>query len=358
MSTGAKIEVELIIRNYAKMATIFSKTIQAFLSQLNNNHPLLCIKIKFESYNWFYGAKRSLTNISNSHLIAKKIEANKDKFININKLIQVSKMKCSICKEEGHNKRSCKKITTSVSSPKIESETSVKIIEPVKEEMVLKTEDTGKIFEMAICLAYGITYDGKFKYSMEIAEKLKERLSKLVEIFPMCRHSAKKGSRYDYTSLTDETKHLSAKSTKKGVGKVAPQVVGQSQPTKFCEIIGIEYTTIPTLKQYIQTDIVKIIPILVGYTFDCPNIYYNQEKNTIRYITLNTPIEWSKYSFKWTCDWTEWSNSSTLKIIIDETETALLEFQFHTKSRTNMAIRWCYENFLTIFKDNLSIIDI
>jgi hypothetical protein len=224
--------------------------------------------------------------------------------------------------------------------------------------MVLQTEDTGKIFEMAICLAYNIPYDGNYKYSMELAEKLKERLSKLLELFPVCIHTAKKGSRYDYTCLTDERKHLSAKSTKKGVGKIAPQVIGQSQPKKFCELIGVEYTTIPVLKQYIQTEIIKIIPILVDYTFDCPTIYYNKEKDTIRYITLTTPIEWENYSFKWTCDWVAWKNSSMLKVIIEGKEIALLEIQFHTKNRTNMAIRWCYENFLTIWKDNLTIYDL
>lgn len=156
--------------------------------------------------------------------------------------------------------------------------------------------------------------------------------------------------------MTDETKHLSAKSTKKGVGKVAPQVIGQSQPKKFCESIGIAYTTITGLKEYIQTNILSILPILVTYTFDCPNIYYNQQDDTIRFITLNKPIEWDKYKFRWTCNWNDWSNSSTLKVIVEEEELALLEFQFHTKSRTNMAIRWCYENFLTIFKQNLSII--
>jgi hypothetical protein len=266
--------------------------------------------------------------------------------------------KCSICREEGHNKRSCKKTTTPVSLPKNNSESDIKIIPQIKAEMILQTEDTGKMFEMAICLAYEIVYDGKYKYSMEIPEKLKSRLSKLLELFPMCRHTAKKGSRYDYTCLLDETKHMSSKSTKKGVGKVAPQVVGQSQPKKFCENIGIGYTTISELKKYIQTDIVKIIPILVNYTFDCPNIYYNHDKNTIRFITLNTPIEWNKYEFKWTCDWTTWRNSSTLKIIFDKEEYALLEFQFHTKSRTNMAIRWFYEHFLTIFKENLCIINL
>ena len=44
------------------------------------------------------------------------------------------------------------------------------------------------------------------------------------------------------------------------MGKVAPQVIGQSQPKKFCETIGIEYTTISDLKKHIQTKIVEIIP--------------------------------------------------------------------------------------------------
>lgn len=264
-------------------------------------------------------------------------------------------MKCSICKQEGHNKRTCKNepIIDSISNKKKENCVNVD-----KVKMVLHTEDTGKIFEMAICLAYDIKYDGKYKYSMEEPEKLKNRLYKLRELFPMCSHTAKKGTRYDYTSVYDTNYHLSAKSTKKGVGKVAPQVIGQSQPKKFCEIINIEYTTVPDLKKYIQIEIMNILPILIEYTFNCPNIYYNQEDNTIRFIKLLSPIEWDKYKYVWTNKWTVWNNSSTLKIIIKNKEISLLEFQFHTKNRTNMAIRWFYENFLNMFKDNLSIIDI
>jgi hypothetical protein len=53
--------------------------------------------------------------------------------------ISTSKMKCSICKQEGHNKRSCKEKTTPVSAPKIETETNVKVIPPVKVEMTEAT---------------------------------------------------------------------------------------------------------------------------------------------------------------------------------------------------------------------------
>jgi hypothetical protein len=221
---------------------------------------------------------------------------------------------------------------------------------------MVQTEDLGKIFEMAICLLYGIQYDGHYKYDMELPNKLKPRLSQLLDLFPdKCRHTAKNGARHDFTSA-DETKYLSAKSTKKAVGKVAPQVVGQAKPEKFCEELKIQYTTVSALKEYIQKNILDIIPVLMSYTFDCPNIYYNQEKDTIRYITLTErPIEWNSYQFRWTCDWTTWNNSSTLKIIIDGKETSLLEIQFHTKSRSNMAVRWFYDNFLELFKDHLTI---
>ena len=222
----------------------------------------------------------------------------------------------------------------------------------------LKTEDTGKILEMAICLAYGIQYDGKYKYSMEDAETLKEKLTKLPTLFPMCKHTAKKGARYDFTSVEDATLHLSAKSTKKGAGKVAPQVIGQCQPKLFCETLGLEYTSVPDLKRTIQENPAKILSVLVDHTFDCPNLFYNQEKDTLRFITLKNDINWDAFEFKWTCDPEKWNNSSTLKIVVQGKEFALVEFQFHTKSRTNMAIRWCYENFLSIFKENLTIIDV
>ena len=46
------------------------------------------------------------------------------------------------------------------------------------------TEDLGKIFEMAICLSYEIEYDGKYKYSLEEADIIKERIYKLKDVFP------------------------------------------------------------------------------------------------------------------------------------------------------------------------------
>lgn len=219
----------------------------------------------------------------------------------------------------------------------------------------LLTEDTGKMFEMAICLAYGIEYDGKYKYDMELPRRLQPRLAKLPELFPKCSHSAKRGARYDFTCIADPTQHLSAKTIKKGSGKVAPQVIGQAQPKKFCEELGITYTDVPTLKNYIQTNITNILPQLVSHTFDCPNLYYHQEEDKILFVQMVKDIDWSKMSYEWTKIGDDWSNSSTLKIKTSRGFVALVEFQFHTASRTNMAVRWCYDNVLDIFRDNFTI---
>jgi len=238
----------------------------------------------------------------------------------------------------------------------------------------IQTEDTGKQFEMAICLAYGIDYNGTYKYGMEEPEKLKKRLTPLIEqqLFPICKHTANKGARYDFTSLDDESTHLSAKSTKKGCGMVAPQVIGQPNPQKFCDIIGLTFSNIENLKADIQLRINTILPFLVNYTFDCPTLFYNKDKNTIRFIKMIESIVWDKYTFMWSCyanadvanklcDTTKnrnkiWNNSSRLKIKNGDKLFDLLEFQFHTKSRQNMAIRWFYENVITIFKDNFTIV--
>ena len=217
----------------------------------------------------------------------------------------------------------------------------------------LRTEDTGKIFERAICFLYDTPYNQPFPYDEAEAIALVPRLAPLLDLFPSCTHTAARGARYDFTS-TDGTQHLSAKTSKKVGAMEAPQVIGQAQPKKFCEVLGIPYTDNAALKKYIQENITTILPYLVDYTFDCPNIYYNKEKNTVQYIILKEPIDWSSYTYTWTTHYDAWKNSSTLKV----NGVSLVEFQFHSASRTNMANRWCYDNFLVMFRDKLAIIDL
>lgn len=230
----------------------------------------------------------------------------------------------------------------------------------------LKTEDTGKIFEKAICDSFCIPYDGPFKYSQDEVDKLVPRLSKLVtdKLFPPCVHTASKGARYDFTSI-DGASHLSAKSNKKKGGQLAPQVVGQPHPQKFCQVLGIEYTTPETLKQYIQENIVSILPVLWNHTFDSQIIYYVKETDSIRFITptstdaTSTPaVNWSEYQYTWTCPHDKWNNTSSLKLEINGKKERILEFQFHTKNRQNMAIRWSIETVLRVFNKQFTVVSL
>lgn len=218
----------------------------------------------------------------------------------------------------------------------------------------LDTEGTGKMFEMAICLANDTPFVStqSYKYSMEKAERLRPRLVKLFESKKYV-HTAKGGARYDFTS--EEGGHLSAKSNKYQ-GSVAVQGIGQMKPKGFCDSLGIPYTTSSDLKQYIQTNIVSILQLLVLHTFDCPMIYYHENADTIRHITLTTPFEWEKYEYTWSRPWDQWTNSSTL--YIGPEREGLVEFQIHSKSRTNMAIRWRFEKMLHYFNPHFTIIHV
>lgn len=213
------------------------------------------------------------------------------------------------------------------------------------------TEDLGKIFEKAICLLYNTPYDGKYKYSEGDAERFKLRLTKLQNLFPKCHHTAKGGALYDFTS-DDGTMFLSAKTTK-GDAKIAPQYIGQATPETFCTRIGIPVMPVSNLKKYIQENIVSILPLYERYTFSCPTIYYNQKTDTIKYITKIADIPWNNYQYVWTKSSDAWANSSTLKIVTPTKNISILEMQFHTTSRSNMAVRWCFEDVLVLFKDYL-----
>lgn len=216
----------------------------------------------------------------------------------------------------------------------------------------LQTEDLGKQFEMAVCLIYGIEYDGPYKYGMDEPERLRKRLTLLPRLFPTPKHTAKRGARYDFTSDTDKNEHLSIKTTK-GDGKVAPQVVGQPSIAKFRSTLHIPEMSVPELKAYIQEHILDILPVFEEYTFDCPNLYYNKKKNKIVYVQRTSPINWADAgTISWTRNAASWGNSSTLKL----NGNPILEMQFHTASRSNMANRWLYETILELFPRNFEIV--
>ena len=169
-----------------------------------------------------------------------------------------------------------------------------------KVQSKVQTEDFGKIFEMGICLTYQIPFVGNYKYSLEDAYKIKERIQKVVEVFPYSLiHIAKNGNKYDFMS-SDKTTYLSAKTTKKN-GKVCPQVIGQPSKKKFCEFFQIQLNDLEEIKQYIQENIFTLLSVYSSNTFDCPILYYNKYTDRLLFIRLIEPIVWSNYVIQFVC---------------------------------------------------------
>jgi len=215
------------------------------------------------------------------------------------------------------------------------------------------TEDLGKIFEMAICLSFEIEYDGKYKYSLEEADIIKERIYKLKDAFPYkIKHIAKNGNKYDFVSLENEDIHLSAKTTKKD-GKVCPQVIGQPSKKKFCEFFGVDLQyNLEQIKQYIQDNVNALLNIYTLNTFDCPVIYYNKHKNLLLFVKLKENINWTNFdiTFSHVIKNKKWIESSS--IIINN--NTIGEFQIHNH-RDCIKFRWSFEKILNLFKDNFEI---
>jgi len=228
------------------------------------------------------------------------------------------------------------------------------IPEKIHKKMV--TEDLGKIFEMAICLLYDIEYGGKYKYSMEEAHILKEKLYNLKNVFPFpLKHIAKNGNQYDFVSINDDKIYLSAKTTKKNA-KVCPQVIGQPSKKKFCEFFGLCILyDLEQIKVYIQTNINQLLEIYSLNTFDCPIVYYNQHKNIILFVKLIENIKWTNYdiSLSHNIKNKKWNESSCIVM----NGVTIGEFQIHNH-RDCIKFRWAFENLLHLLKDNFEIVNL
>jgi hypothetical protein len=215
------------------------------------------------------------------------------------------------------------------------------------------TEDLGKIFEMALCLYYDIPYDGNYKYSLEEAHSLKNKLINLKNVFPYAiKHCASRGSKYDFECIDDSTIHLSAKTTKKD-GKVCPQVIGQPSRKKFCEFFALDPTTsLEQIKYYIINNITNLLQVYSAHTFDCPILYYNKHKNLLAFIILKEHINWSNYSINFSHNEKNklWNESSSISI----DGITIGEFQVHNK-RDCIKFRWCFEKILTLFQEHFII---
>ena len=219
------------------------------------------------------------------------------------------------------------------------------------------TEDLGKIFEMAICLYYEIDYDGHYKYSLQEAQILKNKLGNLKSVFPYAiKHCAKGGSKYDFECIDDPTIHLSAKTTKKD-GKVCPQVIGQPSRKKFCEFFDLDVhnVSLEQIKLYIINNIAHMLTVYCMHTFDCPLLYYNNHSNKLAFIVYKEHINWSNSTIQFSHNIKNklWNESSSISI----NGVTIGEFQVHN-NRDCIKFRWCFEKLLAMFGQHFTIVEL
>jgi hypothetical protein len=222
---------------------------------------------------------------------------------------------------------------------------------------MVRTEDTGKEFEMAICHAKTISYDGKYKYSMSLAHKLIDRLLKALENITKIKHIASHGSPNDFLISENFPEFLSAKTTKK-TGKIAPQVIGQANPNKLCTYLCIEYSSNFDLKAYIYSNYVRLLQLMEHFTFYNKKIvYYNKYTDILQTILKKQDICWNDFKYTWTrSSLQDWKNSNTLKIKYEDKDISLCEVQFHSRSRKNVVLRWYFDNLLEIMCSKFEIL--
>jgi hypothetical protein len=219
----------------------------------------------------------------------------------------------------------------------------------MKQMSKVNNEDFGKTFEMAICLLYNTPFDGKYKYGLEKAEVLKERLVKLKDVFPYeIKHIAKNGCKYDF--VTSCGIHLSAKTNKTAGLKVCPQVIGQPTKKKFCEFFGLGDSNVTQIKEYIVVNIVTLLDTYMLHTFECPIIYYNKSKNELLFVKLKEKINWTNITFTHILNNKTWEKGSTIKI----GDISIGEFQIHG-NRDCIKFRWIFKNILNLFKDHFEV---
>ena len=289
-------------------------------------------------------------------------------------------MKCSLCKEEGHIKTNKKfhpdegksKDVTSKTLIDLKSETSKtpKVVEVPKK---LLTEDLGKKTEYALCLLLDIPYVSKsgYKYSIEEAEKIKERLSKVKEYlsYDEFTHTGESSKLYDFTGK--DNNHLSVKTNKhKNDWKICPQIIGQPTKKKFCEYFELPIKCSDAkIKEFITENTVKVLKAYFENSFHCPILYYNEEEDTVMIIKKKSDIEWDKIDYKFSYQKSKtgsWNESTTVyfekesKAIIDSVSDSkainIGEFQVHT-NRDAIKFRFCLKNLIKNFKDNLEVIE-
>lgn len=250
--------------------------------------------------------------------------------------LTVAKLR-EMCKDKGIRGYSTKKKQELIEILDGKLPTNIKSSPKIKGK--LETEVLGKEFEMAVCLYYGIDYDGGFKYDINKARELSKRLGPLKDLFaPTCQHTASRQGVHDFTYYNSGlTRHLSVKTNKNLQEKISPQVLGQPTEKTFREKFGL--TEDENIKEYIEANTASMLKKYWNCTYDVPVLYYNEQRDKICFIKELNPPDFEQENISFTRTGKYWNESTTVKY----KGKSIGEFQVHN-NRNCIKFRWIQQN--------------
>lgn len=206
----------------------------------------------------------------------------------------------------------------------------------------IKTEDTGLTFEYALCMYYGIPYDGEFKYDISKAEKIANKLkNSKIQLKNITGtnmiHTAAKQARYDFTSNDRQIKFHAKSAKKKTNQKQAPEVIGQASMKALISLLDVPITYNRTqLKSWIMEKIDEYIIKQYNFLFNVPICYFIEDLYECYWITPVKKLNIEKKNITFTRNLENWNNSNTVKY----NGISIVEIQFHSSQRVNIVTRF------------------
>jgi hypothetical protein len=215
-----------------------------------------------------------------------------------------------------------------------------------------KTEQVGISTEIAIGDLTGVGIAAKYRQRgrVELVQHISPALCEVISRIPQpVSHTAEKGNPIDF--LLEDDKTLSVKSNMQGLGKVAPQKIGQSSDISFWEHLPhlipegidpkkISYVQSKTLfKQVAISNTAELLTAYWGNTFECDYMIYVYNVITSKDQLTDFPTvklygkpespEWDNSKLTFTQDLSTWNESCTVKI----DGISIGEFQVHNNRK-------------------------
>lgn len=229
----------------------------------------------------------------------------------------------------------------------------------IENEDVSTNEDLGKITEYALCLLLETPFHGQYRYSVDKAYRIANRLAPLQSKLDGFVHTGNVSKEFDFQRGSSEG--LSVKTIKTGSWKVCPQVIGQTTKHRFSQYFNIGNESPEMIKSFIERNILTLLREYERHTFHCDVLFFHERLDYVSLISRADSFQWDNYSYALSrlASTYDWNESSTLRIFGSENPSpkTLGEFQVH-QNRDNVKFRFDLKTLLEVFIDKLDVQEI